>query len=235
MPDGTSSVATVTTSEIWADNLGEELAFWRGALSDPGPEGDLQRSRATPRAVWDELRRRVEPGHDPVRMLDVGSGPLTTLGTLWPGRDVEVVAIDPLAEAYNLLLDQLGIEPPVRTQPIRGEELLERLAPASFDVVHAANSLDHTADPVETLRQMLAVTRHGGTICLIHHVDVGELEHYHGLHQWNLRPEGRHDMVVWSRHERMLLSELAEDSGLRAEIDIDELEDDIFRAWIRLS
>jgi SAM-dependent methyltransferase len=219
----------VTTSEIWADNLGEELAFWRGALTDPGPDGDLQRSRATPRAVWDELRQRVAAGHDPVRMLDVGSGPLTTLGTLWPGREVEVVAVDPLAEAYNVLLDEIGIDPPVRTEAIRGEELLDHLAPASFDVVHAANSLDHTADPVETLRQMLAVTRPGGAMCLIHHVDVGELESYHGLHQWNLRPEGPHDMLIWSRERRMLLSELAPDAAIDTEV----LEDDLFRVWVR--
>lgn len=225
----------MTTSEIWADNLGEELAFWRGALTDPGPDGELQRERATPRAVWDEFRRRVPSDADPVRMLDVGSGPLTTMGTLWPGRRVEVVAVDPLAEAYNRLLDEIGIDAPVRTVALRGEELLEHLAPSSFDVVHAANSLDHTADPLETLRQMLAVARPGGTLCLIHHVDVGELERYHGLHQWNLRPDGAHDMVVWSRRDRVLLSDLARTCGVDARIEIEEGEGDVFRAWVQLS
>ncbi len=218
----------MSASETWADNLSEELSFWRSALMDPGPEGEMQRSRATERAVWNELRARVHRSDGTVRMLDVGSGPLTTLGTLWPDRSVEVVAVDPLADAYNALLDELGITPPVRTLPLRGEELLDHLEPGSFDVVHAANSLDHTADPVLALQQMLGVTRPGGTICLLHHVDVGVLEGYHGLHQWNLRPNGLHDMLIWSRDRSALLSDLAPGSL----IEVEELDGALFRVWV---
>jgi SAM-dependent methyltransferase len=222
---------TVTTSDTWADHLDDELAFWRHALSDPGPDGDVQRERATRRAVWDEFRRRVPENRDPVRMLDVGSGPLTTLGTEWPGRTVEIVAVDPLAEPYGQLLAEVGIDPPVPPRAIRGEHLLEHFPQGSFDVVHAANSLDHTADPVLTLQQMLGVARPGGVVCLIHHIDVGELEDYHGLHQWNLRPQGEHDMAVWSRDRTVLLSELAPDAG----IDVEQLDGGLFRVWVQTS
>lgn len=221
----------MSTSETWADNLDEELSFWRSALMDPGPDGELQRSRATERAVWDEFRARVHGSDGTVRMLDVGSGPLTTLGTLWPARSVEVVAVDPLADAYNDLLDELGIVPPVRALPLRGEELLDRFEPGSFDVVHAANSLDHAADPVVALGQMIGVTRPGGTICLLHHVDVGVLEQYHGLHQWNLRPAGPHDMLIWSRDRSASLSDLA--PGAR--IEVEELDGELFRVWLTTS
>lgn len=227
-PPGTRTVRDVTTSEIWADNLDEELAFWRGALTDPGPQGDVQRARAERRPVWDEIRERIDPAADPVRMLDVGSGPLTTLGTEWPGRRVEIVAVDPLADAYNRVLDEIGISAPVRAVPGRGEALLEHLGPQRFHLVHAANSLDHTADPVASLQQMVAVTHPGGTLCLLHHVDVGEMERYHGLHQWNLRPEGSHDMRIWSREREALLSELAPG----AHIDVVPLDGGLFRVWV---
>lgn len=218
----------MSTSDTWADNLDEELSFWRTALMDPGPDGELQRSRATERAVWDEFRARVPASDRTVRMLDVGSGPLTTLGTLWPARSVEVVAVDPLADDYNALLDELGIVPPVRALPLRGEALLGHFEPGSFDVVHAANSLDHAADPVLTLEQMLGVARPGGTICLLHHIDVGVMEQYHGLHQWNLRPDGAHDMLIWSRDRQEQLSNRAPG----ASIVVEELDDALFRVWI---
>jgi SAM-dependent methyltransferase len=214
--------------DAWADNLDEELDFWRSALGDPGPDGAVQRDRATPRAVWNELRRRVPPEADPVRMLDVGSGPLTTLGTLWPERTVEVVATDPLADQYNQLLESLGITPPVPALAIQGEQLSRHLERGSFHVVHASNSLDHTADPVVTLQEMLAVVAPGGTVCLLHHIDVGELEGYHGLHQWNLRPTGAHDMEIWNPSRRHLLSEIAPG----AVIDIEEAGDGLFRVWL---
>lgn len=218
----------MSTSDTWADNLDEELSFWRTALMDPGPDGEMQRSRATERAVWDEFRSRIPSSDGPVRILDVGCGPLTTLGTLWPGRLVQVVAVDPLADAYNSLLDELEIVPPVRSSPIRGEELADHFEAGAFDVVHAANSLDHTADPVLTLEQMLTVTRPGGTLCLLHHIDVGVMENYHGLHQWNLRPDGAHDMLIWSRDRSERLSSLAHG----ATIEIEELEGALFRVWL---
>jgi SAM-dependent methyltransferase len=218
----------VDATTAWADNLEEELTFWRSALADPGPNGERQRARAERRPVWDELRTRVPGSVERVRMLDVGSGPLTTLGTEWDGRQVEVVAVDPLADAYQRVLDELGIVAPAPARAIRGEQLEQHFDLSSFHVVHAANSLDHTEDPVATIRQMLSVLCPGGTMCLLHHVDVGVMEQYHGLHQWNLRPDGPDDMCIWSRDASATLSDLAPGAVIEVEL----LRDGIFRVWL---
>jgi hypothetical protein len=51
-----------------------------------------------------------------VSILDVGAGPLTSLGTRWEGRTVSITAVDVLAKSYERLLAELGITPPVRTE-----------------------------------------------------------------------------------------------------------------------
>jgi len=215
-------------NDVWNENLGDELDFWRMVLSDPSPSGQVQRDRAQERAVWDEFRSRIADDVDPVRILDVGSGPLTTLGTVWPDHNVEVVAIDPLADEYNSVLDELGIVGPVRAIPMMGEELSRHLPVRHFHLAHAANSLDHSSDPAKTITEMVAVTVPGGTVCLLHHVNVGEMELYHGLHQWNLCPAGGADVRIWSRNSEVMLSALAPG----ATIEVVEEPGDLFRVWL---
>jgi SAM-dependent methyltransferase len=213
----------------WRDNLGEELDFWRRSLADPGPQGDIHRERAQVRPVSGEMRSRVPDDADPVRLLDVGSGPLTTIGIEWPGRNVEAVAVDPLADEYNAILREVGIEPPVPATAVMAEELGRLFEPGSFHIVHVSNALDHTSDAVEAIRQMARVTTAGGSIMLLHHVEVGVMEGYQGLHQWNLTPLDA-DVRVWSREREALLSDLVPG----ADISVEMLPDDVFCCWVRL-
>ena len=50
-----------------------------------------------------EFRSRWFATVGPARVLDVGAGPLSSLGTHVPGRDVEIIAVDPLADIYDEL------------------------------------------------------------------------------------------------------------------------------------
>lgn len=187
--------------------LAEELDFWRDSLSSDTDIGALHRERLEVRELEPWIREHVDTEADPVRILDVGSGPLTVLGCRWPGRTLEVVAVDPLADAYNELLDTLGLDAPVRPVPGRVEALTDAFPPDHFDLVLAANSLDHCADPILGIEQMLAVLKPGGTLMLHHYKDVGELHGYTGLHQWNLHPVGD-DMAIWNPDRSARLSEL---------------------------
>ena len=116
-----------------------------------------------------------------VSILYVGAGPMTTLGKKYPGQDApSVTAVDPLADEYGTrLLDQAGVVPPVRTLAGRGEELLERFAPESFDVAYARNSLDHSDDPARVIANMVRLVRPGGCVALRHYRTEGETEQYH--------------------------------------------------------
>jgi SAM-dependent methyltransferase len=167
----------------------DELFFWEKALSEGGKNWSPDEFRLRTdfnQPLQEELKELIAAvPKSVVRILDVGSGPLTRLGTQWPGREVQITATDPLAEHYNMLLKKLGIVPPVPVTFAHGEKLLETFPANHFDLAYASNSLDHSYDPLKAIGQMLAVTKPGGCVYLWHFSNSGKHECYNGLHQWN--------------------------------------------------
>jgi SAM-dependent methyltransferase len=176
----------------------------------------------------EEYRRRIDPSallEDPlladqitqlpgktISILDVGAGPLTNVGKTYPGRDLRITAVDALASDYDRILDTAGVTPPVRTELCHGEQLLERFAPATFDIAFAANALDHSYDPVLVIRNMLQVVKPGGFVVLAHRRNEAESKHYLGLHQWNFEErEGR--FVIWNREDVHDVTALLDDEA----------------------
>jgi SAM-dependent methyltransferase len=115
---------------------------------------------------------------------------------------VTIVAVDPLADEYDRLLEDAGLEPPVRTICVAGEDLLEHFDRGTFDIAYATNALDHSADPLGIISNMVALVRPGGIVLLRHKRNEGESAHYGGLHQWNFDvDDGR--LVLWNDAVRM--------------------------------
>jgi len=141
-------------------------------------------------------------GSDHVRILDVGAGPLTTIGHRHPTKEIEIVACDVLAPAYDRLLRKRGITPVVPTIYADAEHLRETFEPASFDIVVAGNCVDHMEQPLRAIEQMLDVVRPGGSVLLVHFIDEGKKQDYTGLHAWNLREE-HGTLIVANEHERI--------------------------------
>jgi SAM-dependent methyltransferase len=175
------------SSVAWRVGLGEERRFWDRYLATGGaawPEEYAERL-SPERPVNDALLGLVASApHEPVRILDVGSGPLTWVGTA-SGRRVEVTAVDPLADWYGVLFDRYGLTPSVRPQRQRAERLRRSFPEGHFDVVVARNALDHGVDPRRALDHMIAVTRPGGFVYLEHAEREGANQRYRGLHQWD--------------------------------------------------
>jgi len=123
---------------------------------------------------------------DVARVLDVGCGPITTLGCYSPDMDMQLEAVDIMADEYNALLDEFGFQIPIR--PIQGaaEDLVRLFGPESFDLVHCRNSLDHTADAMTSLRAMVDVTKPGGFVYVEVYEREGRANRYGGLHQWDI-------------------------------------------------
>jgi SAM-dependent methyltransferase len=174
-------------------HLRSEVRFWRRWLATEGLQwpGDYAR-RLDPRApVQDYLASVIDrlPGAE-VEILDVGAGPLTVVGKTHPSKTLVITATDVLAREYNALLDEFGVSPPVRTSYAEAEALRDALGSRRFDIVYAQNSLDHCANPVAAVEEMLAVTRPGGFIVLIHEENEGSKERYHALHKWDFTCEG---------------------------------------------
>ncbi len=187
----------------WAAGIPEERHFWSGWLASKGgqwPEDFAWRMNPAaplwpfPAAVAATL---AQPA---LRLLDVGAGPITSLGGVLPGVALEVTAVDPLAPLYATLLAQHQVDPPIPTRFATVEELALFFPAGHFDLVHCRNALDHAADPLLGIRQMLAVTRVGGVVALDHFPNEGEREGYAGFHQWNLDlRDGR--FVLWTPAE----------------------------------
>ena len=205
----------------WQGALPAEVQFWEMALRDGGrnwdPEEFRRRMDGT-RELQGELKALLDaPPGARVRILDVGAGPLTTLGKRWEGRQLEIVAVDPLAAEYARLLARLGLVPPVTTTSAHGEKLLDRFAVDEFDLAYASNALDHSYDPRLAIRQMLTVVKPGRHVYLWHFANEGTAESYHGLHQWNFDIQGNDFMISDGRSRHSLAAEFAGRARLACE------------------
>lgn len=201
---------------LWNDRLPEEITFWRYWLrqSDPAFRADFAErmtpDRPMPPYIGKILDAMGPNGQDEYRVLDVGSGPLTALGSRHGARRVRVIPVDPLADYYDELLEEAGVVPLVRATWCHGELLRERFPAASFEMTYAQNSLDHSYDPLAVIRQMVDLTKPGGTVLLEHARNEGETREYKGLHQWNFDLEGER-AFLWNARQRVCLNEVLGD------------------------
>ena len=199
-----------SSERVWAAGAPKELAFWERRLRDPEIE-----------TAWAQYLPRMDPAspvEDPVAsliaglpdesvaLLDVGAGPLTVLGKTHPEKTLRITATDPLAEDYARIMGEVGIEPPVPTIDCRGEDLLERFDPGSFDVAFSQNALDHSVDPVRVVSNMVELVKEGRFVVLRHRRREGRSENYWGLHQWNFDCEAGEFLLWRGRRERVSMN-----------------------------
>jgi SAM-dependent methyltransferase len=172
----------------WRWRLPTEVGHWDTWLSTRGMEdkADFGRRVDPDLPLQEHLRKLLPPSNGRAyRILDVGAGPLTTVGKTCDGQRIDLHCIDPLASVYDALLAKNRITPPVRTKYGEAEQIDQMFEKGSFDLVHAANSLDHAHDPVAAIKAAARLVRPGGHIFLEHILNEGDREHYGGLHQWN--------------------------------------------------
>ena len=178
-----------------------EARFWHSYFGGSEGAADLERRLDTRLGLQDYVVRWLDPAAESASILDVGAGPLTTLGKVWENHRLEITAVDLLGDEYDSLLEELEIDPPVRTIACPTEQLEPRFGQNRFDLVHTENALDHHADVVGAIEQMLSVVKVGGRIVMLHARNEGERRGYQGLHQWNLAIEGD-DYVAWNPEVR---------------------------------
>lgn len=186
---------------IWQAALPSEVGFWEDYLKSGGKscraeaEFKFRTDPEAPLQPW--LHELLDcPADADVRVLDVGAGPLTWVGKKWAGHKVTIHAIDPLADAYNQIMRQHGVIPPIRTEKGDGEEVVQLFGRNAFDMTFARNCLDHSYDAIQAVTNMIEATKVGGIIFLWHNEDEAEQLQYDGLHQWNFRlTQG--ELLVW--------------------------------------
>jgi len=123
---------------------------------------------------------------DRLRALDVGSGPISRLRD---GRDkFDLYCLDPLAREYRRLRKMSKMETDARFIQGTCEELDQIFTKEQFHLVYASNSLDHTRDPRRCIKQMFAVLKPCGIICIEGYVREGSHLGWYGLHKHDLIP-----------------------------------------------
>ena len=173
----------------WQAGVLPEIAFWDDFMATGGGQwpDDYQRRIDPQQPLQEHIMSALgEAAARELKILDVGAGPLTHLGKVWPGHVLSITAIDPLADAYAELLAKHQIVPPIPTEQGFAERLVEQFGENQFDLVHARNCIDHGLDPVRAIEQMVAVAKPGGVVYMHHAINEAITQGYHGLHQWNL-------------------------------------------------
>lgn len=191
------TVGNVPARAEWEGRLEDELSFWRRALAG---ETDYLRWRLEqllsregrlskfPVRLLPHLEDFVERHGAAPRILDIGSGPLSTLGWAAERGFADVIAVDPLAERYRALMTEHGYTYPVTPIPGTGEELGSMFEAASFDMVYSRNALDHCVSPHQVLRAAVRVLRPRGVLFLEGAVAEGTQQQWDGLHQHDILP-----------------------------------------------
>ncbi len=156
------------------------------------------------------LLPELRPG---LSLLDVGSGPGTITADLAelvaPGR---VTALETSDAVLGHTRDEIARRGCSTVDFVVGDVLALDFPAASFDVVHAHQVLQHLADPVAALREMVRVCRPGGLVAA-RDGDYGGFIWYPqnaGLDRWNElyhavaranggEPDAGRRLLAWAR------------------------------------
>jgi SAM-dependent methyltransferase len=181
------------TKEIWKDNLAAELSFWDYFIKTKGAgNNEDYKQRVNPNSEFQEnLRSYLDKEAETNKILDVGAGPLTSLKKKCDFTKIKIVAVDPLADEYDSILQKYNIQPIVKTQKCEGEKLTEKFVENMFDIVYSGNALDHSYDPLKCIEEMIKVAKKEHYVIIQVFYREGKKNSWSGLHQWDFFIERR--------------------------------------------
>jgi SAM-dependent methyltransferase len=212
----------------------EELEFWDLELRKLGQFKDVVERRLDPATriteyplgIFAKIYQHNRYKH-PLKVLELGSGPISTLAYGVDNGQLAVTAIDILGDRYRELMDRLGLIYPILPENGRAEELDRRFPAGSFDCAFARNSLDHTEDLPLAFENIVRCVRPGGFILLMHAVSEGASNHWSASHKWNL-DFGRTGLTATNKRGQIYLLE----EGKSLELEYLSYASVLFGRWI---
>ncbi|MEY4769088.1 MAG: hypothetical protein RL637_1727 [Pseudomonadota bacterium] len=179
----------------------DELNFWRTFVQSERFEQGWLMAKPNPELQLEillflrGLAAHFQSEQRYLKVLDIGSGPVSILSNGFEELAVELFAADPLADHYNQLW-QHELKAKVCT-PIacEAENLLARFGTCAFDVTHVRNAIDHCIHPLEAADQMRLITKSGGFIIIHGAENEADRENWTGFHQWNLAVR-HNDLII---------------------------------------
>jgi len=198
------------SADKWFEGVNFEVGFWQNYLNTKGAQWpDDYRMRLDPNKPFNSMVEQAirDTGSREIEVLDVGSGPITSLGYVSKKFDIRITATDPLADAYSILLEKADVIPPIKTQKCFGENLLQYFGGRRFHVCHSCNALDHSIDPRNILLAMAQLLYPNGLMYVRVHKNEGESTHYSGLHNWNFDRDENNHFILWRDTEKYKINE----------------------------
>jgi hypothetical protein len=174
--------------EAWESRLQSEMNYWKDQIrrQDSKAWRTDYAARLDPNApLQDVIARHIDRSVKVNRVLDVGSGPLTSINRKCSFCEVSITAVDPLADFYNEMMARWEITPPVRPELGWGERLTEQFGENQFDITYSRNAVDHSYDPIKCIDEMIKVTKQNRYVIVEVNQRAGSLEGWRGLHQWD--------------------------------------------------
>lgn len=190
-------------SKKWLSGIPDEIKFWDKWFSSLGlawPEEYQRRINPNPEFTLENFISN--PLGNNIKVLDVGSGPISPVGINSTKWNICLEACDPLSPFYAKLFIKYNIKPYVIPKFAYAESLVDCYESESFDIVHMSNALDHSIMPLECLKNMIEVAKIGGKIILVHNENEAENESYAGFHQWNISIEDN-NFILWNKNEKI--------------------------------
>lgn len=196
----------------WLEGLYDEIAYWKALLSGKREESSRLEAGSDPHkrfTLEDELpddKNRI------IKFVDIGSGAFSRCGLKTDRVKLEVLAVDPLADAYKLLKKEYDVDNGIRLETGFVELLDKKFEKNTFDIVHMSNSLDHCFDALFGIYQLLNICKIGGKVILRHHENEAERNGNKGFHQWNLSLHNEESsFIIWRDDKRYDICKLFSD------------------------
>lgn len=195
--------ATIGVEGVMDHRESDELSYWRSQLMEYKRTGGAwYDGLLDPDSPLDgEIERHIKAsgaaGLSRLSVLDLGCGPLSVLGKRGSNFGVEIVGIDPMADAYAAVLQEVGVTPPFTLRRGFGENLDEMFEPSTFDFVHSRNALDHCQDAPKVIKNMVDLAKDDTRILITVFQNEGEKAGYSGFHTWNF-DEFNERITVWT-------------------------------------
>ncbi|MCB0640667.1 MAG: methyltransferase domain-containing protein [Phaeodactylibacter sp.] len=143
----------------WKLAQAAELQWWKNYLRKKEPQAYIDWKDAYWRTFLDRLELQVAPG---LRVLDAGCGPAGIFRVL---QEQQVVAVDPLVEAYEAELAIFSKKEHVhcRFVALPFEDFQEN---HPFDWVFCINAINHVADLTGSLNRLVDLMKPEGRLVL---------------------------------------------------------------------
>lgn len=135
-----------------------------------------------------------------VTILDIGSGPFTTMGTEHSITKIIITAADDDAKIYNKMIADAGIKSLVNIEYQDMENIT--YPDNSFDIVCCQNAIDHTKDAIKAVNEFCRVSK--TWVYMKHFPDSGARWNYKNGHFWNISCDG----TLWNENNSLCLNSI---------------------------